>query len=279
MPAVTITMTRCAEPDALVRRSLGHALAQVGVTGEVLFIEQKSDSPISADDFPVGTLSLRIERGALPGLSAARNRALDIAAYPLVLFLDADALAEPGWAAALVAALASPKVAIAGARIVPGWPGKPPLLAKARAIHDQYSLLDLGSGTRPYHRVVGAGFGVDMAKLPAALRFDENLGRRDGRLFGGEESDFASRARALGYEIVYAGDAVVTHLVEPERTRLPWIVRRLVYAGHGRAMLGGAPSPSGKRRAADWFLLPAYLPPYAAGWLWGRLSARRHKVR
>ncbi len=109
-------------------------------------------------------------------------------------------------------------------------------------------------------------------RLPADFRFDEGLGRREGRLFGGEESDFARRVRALGLAVVYVGAAEVTHLIEPERTRLPWILKRLVYAGHGRALAGGTPEPGGKARLADWLLLPLYLPPYALGWLWGKLS-------
>ncbi|WP_209347153.1 glycosyltransferase [Pontixanthobacter sp. CEM42] len=270
--AVTLTLTRFAEPDSLVRQSLAHALAQEGVSGEVVFVEQQVDSAITADDFPGAKLELRIVRRKLAGLSAARNLALDEARHGLIMFLDADALAAPDYAAQLAAKLVNDDVAVAGARIVPQWPGNPPALAKARAVYDQYSLLDLGGSTQPYHRVVGAGFGVDMGKLPRDFRFDENLGRRDGRLFGGEESDFTTRARALGYRSLYVGSAVVTHLIEPERTGLGWIAKRLVYAGHGRAKMGGAPSPGGKRTNADWLLAPLYVPPYAIGWLWGKFS-------
>ena len=271
-PSVTITLTRYAEPDSLVRQALSHALSQQGVLGEVLFIDQQMDAKLGPDDFPGPELQLRVVRKQLKGLSQARNLALDQAKHPIVIFLDADALAQPDFAANLAAELTKKAVGVAGARIIPRWSGEPPFLAKARAVYDQFSLLDLGAGTKPYHRVVGAGFGVDMAKLPSDFRFDEALGRRDGLLFGGEESDFCTRAQGLGLNVRYVGGAQVLHIVEPERMQLRWIMKRLVYAGHGRAKMGGTPSPGGKAKLADWLLMPLYLPPYAAGWLWGKMS-------
>jgi len=273
LPQVTITLTRFAEPDALVAEAIQHALAQTGVGGEVLFLEQKQDSPLTEDYFAPGLLKLRIVRQRLAGLSAARNLALAEAQHPLVLFLDADAMAAPDWAAQLAGALIDPAVALAGSRIVPRWPGAPPVFTRASVLRDQYSLLDLGPETRSYHRVVGAGFGVDMGKLPSAFRFDETLGRRQGLLFGGEESDFCARAAALGHRIFYVGSACVEHCIAADRVRWRWILKRMVYAGHGRARVGGAPAPSGARTLGDWLLLPIYLPPYAWGWLWGRFSA------
>lgn len=278
MPAVTITLTRYAEPDELVTRAISHALAQQGVSGEVLFIEQKTSAPLDVANFGGGNLQLRMITANLGGLSEARNLALDKARYPIVLYLDADAMARPDWAARLTEALLhEDMVAIAGSRIVPGWPGKPPVWAKARVVADQYSMLDLGTETKPWHRVVGAAFGLNMAKLGNTMRFDPNLGRREGKLFSGEESEFCARAAERGWEIRYIGEACVTHEVATERTRLSWVMRRLYYAGLGRANVGGAPAPSRKPGLADWLTLPLTLPPYVLGWMKGRLTASRDR--
>ena len=274
LAGVSIAITRYAEADAIIEQSLRHAIAQQGVRGEVIFIEQDEASTLAACDFPADGLELRIIRRRLAGLSAARNLALDEARYPLVLFLDADALAAPNWASELARVLADPRYAVAGSKVVPRWPGKAPIFTRASVLRDQFSLLDLGDGVQTYRRVVGAGFGADMAKLPGELRFDTGLGRRGGMLFGGEESDFCNRAAELGFEIAYVGTTSVTHLIEPERCRWRWILKRMVFAGHGRAMLGGSPSASGKAELYDWLLLPAYLPPYALGWAWGKLSRK-----
>ena len=273
---VTISLTRYAEPDEQVHRAICHALAQEGVGGEVLFIEQKTAAPLDPAAFAGGNLDFRMIVAELGGLSEARNLALDEARHSLVLYLDADAMAGPDWAAQLAGVLGGDdEVAIAGSRIVPSWPSNPPFWAKARVVADQYSMLDLGAETKPWHRVVGAAFGLNMAKLGNAMRFDPSLGRREGKLFSGEESEFCARAIEQGAQIRYVGGAVVKHEVSEERTRLPWIMRRLYYAGLGRASMGGVPAPSRKPGLMDWLTLPLTLPPYALGWVRAKLSGRR----
>ena len=264
---VTITLTRLSEPDALLEKVLARLASQSGVAGEILLIDQKPGSSIRAESHSNANWTGRTVLKPLPGLSAARNLSLAEASHDLVLFCDADALAHQGWAAALSGALSRPEVAVAGCRILPAWSGSPPLLARSRVVLDQYSLYDLGDEEREVARIVGAGFGVDRSACPEEMRFDEGLGRRGGRLFGGEESDLCHRVKRAGGRVVYVGKAVVDHVIQPERMRLGWILKRLFYAGFGRGGVGGAPNPSQKPGWADWLFLPVILPPYALGWL------------
>lgn len=273
MAQVCISITRYDEADTLIVKCLTAALNQTGVSGEVLFLDQNVDSVIDDRQFGNTALSLRVNRGHLQGLSEARNIALKKSPADLVLFLDADAIANPDWAMHLAVALSQPKVAVAGSRILPGWPGRAPILAKATAILDQYSMLDLGRQNRTVGKIVGAGFGVDRNKLASNFAFDTSLGRRGGKLFGGEETDFCNRARESGQQIVYCGKAVVTHLVDPDRLTLSWIMRRMFYAGAGRSAQGGGPSPSHKLNFWDWLFMPLYLPPYVAGWLYAKFRS------
>ncbi|MEZ5723343.1 MAG: glycosyltransferase [Paracoccaceae bacterium] len=270
VPGVTMTVTRLGEPDDMLRDCLAALAAQEGAQGEILLIEQKLDSDLRGADFSNTRWRCRIIRARLPGLSAARNLALEEAGFDQVLFCDADAVPHAGWAAAMQDALAQPGVAIVGSRILPRWTRRQPLLARAQVVRDQLSLYDLGEDSRDVPRVVGAGFGLDRAHHPEEMRFDEALGRRDGRLFGGEESDLCQRVAAAGGRIVYVGGAVVDHVIQPERHRARWILTRLYYAGLGRSQAGGAPSPSRKPGLWDWLLLPVILPPYALGWVRGR---------
>jgi hypothetical protein len=264
---VTLTLTRFAEPDALLEQALARLAAQTGVTGEILLIDQKPGGTVSAEAHSNASWTGRTIRQSLPGLSAARNLSLREAAHDHVLFCDADALAHDGWAMALSKALSQPGVAIAGCRILPAWSGAPPMLTRSRIVLDQYSLFDLGDDTKDATRVVGAGFGVDRSECSDEMQFDEGLGRRDGQLFSGEESDLCHRVTATGGRVVYVGRAVVDHVIQPERMRVGWILKRLYYAGLGRGHVGGAPNPSKKPGLADWLFLPVILPPYALGWL------------
>lgn len=272
--AVTITLTRYREPDWLVFETLESLRAQTGVMGQVLLLDQAWEPGFTRRVEALSSSALRFYCRPCPenGLSFARNEGLAEAEYDTVLFIDPDALAEPGWARALADALSEPGVAVAGSRILPRWRGRKPVLARSKVVHDQYSLLDYGDETLPVGRVVGAGFGVNRSVATDQMHFDAAFGRREGRLFGGEESDLCARVAEAGGRVVYVGGAVVHHQILPERLRAAWVWRRLYYAGIGRQQGGGAPNPSHKPGIWDWLLLPLILPPYAIGWMRARLG-------
>jgi GT2 family glycosyltransferase len=265
---VTITLTRYREPDWLVMETLESLARQTGVKGEVIFLDQNWREDFARDVACLSTPHLIFICEPCPekGLSHARNRGLEAANNDLVLFIDADAVAASDWAREMAAAL-SQGAAVAGARILPRWRGRKPLMARARVVLDQYSLLDWGEDVIDAPRVVGAGFGLRKSAAPDLMYFDEAFGRREGKLFGGEESDLCARLRASGLRIVYCGRAVVHHQILPERLNWFWIMKRLYFAGAGRRQQGGAPAPSRKPGLWDWALLPVILPPYAAGYL------------
>lgn len=275
LPAVSITFTRYREPDWLISETLDSLAAQESVRAEVIFLDQIWTQAFA--DTVHARSSDTLDFKCLPcpekGLSHARNMGLGLARHDCVLFIDPDAVAEADWAAEMAAALARPGAAIAGARILPRWRGREPLIARAKVVRDQYSLLDWGDETVPASRVVGAGFGVRKSAAPAEMHFDTGLGRRDGKLYSGEESDLCARVSEAGGGVIYAGRACVHHQILPERQRLSWVLRRLYYAGLGRGTGGGAPKPSQPPGFVDWLFLPLILPPYALGWARARLSA------
>ena len=133
-------------------------------------------------------------------------------------------------------------------------------------------MLDLGDETRSVNRVVGANFGLNLKNLARLAHFDEALGRREGKLFSGEESELCRRARNSGREVLYNGNAVVKHQVLPERISYYWILRRMYFAGIARATFGGAPNPSRKIGWLDYVALLVVLPPYMAGYALSRLK-------
>ncbi len=265
LPEVTITLTRYAEPDWLVRETLESLSAQEGIRGEVLFLDQDHDSEMRIDD--LGSDDLVFKRVCIPAksLSYARNHAIEHAEHDLILYIDSDAIAEPDWARHMVEALHQENVAIVGGRIILKWHKKPLWITRARVVHEQYSSLDLGEEVREFPKVVGASFGIDRKLLDSEAYFDEELGRRPGLLLGGEETDLCFRALNRSLRILYQGKALVHHQVLPERIRYSWIFRRMYYAGKSRATAGGMPSSTHELCPWDYIVLPIILPFYAAG--------------
>jgi len=107
--------------------------------------------------------------------------------------------------------------------------------------------------------------------VPDEIFFDEAFGRREGKLFGGEETDLCARVSAKGGRVIYCESSVIHHQILPERLTWVWIIRRLYYAGIGRAQRGGAPSPSRAPDMWDWVLMPVIFPPYLLGYLQGMM--------
>ena len=271
---ISITLTRYREPNWLVWEALDSLARQRGIRAEVLFLDQMQDNETEAyihellsDD--VAFEYIRIEER---GLSYARNLAIERARNNILLFIDADAIAEPDWAKQLATLLTQPGVAVAGGKILPKWHGRPILLARSRLVMDQYSILDLGAGVREVARVVGTNFGINRAVGDGEANFDEAYGRQEGRLLSGEESDLCRRVRLCGRKVVYNGAALVHHQILRERISYSWVMKRIYYAGLLRAMQGGMPNPTQKTSFCDYLVLPAILPAYALGYFRGRVA-------
>jgi glycosyltransferase involved in cell wall biosynthesis len=278
---VTISLTRYNEPPWLLKEALDSLAAQQGVTAKVLFLDQQAeDDGLKAYCQRLSSDDVVFEHASIPArsLSFARNAAIERCDTEIILFIDPDAIAAPGWAIELVATLKSPSVSVAGGKIVPLWHRKPLWIMKAGIVLDQYSMLDLGDETRAVNRVVGANFGLNLKNLAQLAHFDETLGRREGKLFSGEESELCRRAKNSGKEVLYNGNAVVKHQVLPERISYHWILRRMYFAGIARATVGGAPNPSKKISWWDYLALLVVLPPYVAGYTLSRLKLNTHNT-
>ena len=164
------------------------------------------------------------------GLSASRNEALRRCETRYLLFLDADAVPAAGWATAMRAGFEQERVGIVGARVVPDWQGRRPVLFGSATAGDWLSLLDLGNEPREVPRVVGTSFALDRERL-GELRFDERLGRQPGVATGQEEVAFALAAADAGWRCWYAAGARVRHQIPASRANWRWMLRRAFTAG------------------------------------------------
>lgn len=172
-----------------------------------------------------------------PGLSRARNRALDWCDEGDVLaFVDDDAVAGSGWFAGLLRAweAAPDEVACIGGPIRPRWPAGGPPEWVSPPLLPALTLLDLGPEERELDPSVTTVYGANISFRVSALRriggFDPAFGHSGSRIFFSEE-DEAQRALArLGYRVRYVPDAPVEHVIPPERlTRRSFMRRRFAY--------------------------------------------------
>jgi len=166
------------------------------------------------------------------GLSESRNRILELAETRFVLFIDADAVPAAGWARALATALdPARRVWLAGARIVPEWPVRPPPLFTSTVALELLGMLDLGPRPMEIPRVMGTSFAID-TESPGRPGFREDLGRRPGSLLSGEEVGLSLDVLAAGGRILYEPAATVRHFVRRERVSWRWMLRRAYSEGH-----------------------------------------------
>ena len=204
-------------------------------------------------------LNLRsvIERSQ--GLSYARNRGIAESRGRYVAVIDDDERINPDFVQAYIDFFdAHPAYVAAGGRVVPEYPsGRPawlsPLTEKPIA-----NPTDWGGEVRdfPSGRIPAGG---NMAFRRSALLhyggFDTSLGRVGGRLTGGEESDLFERMAADGVRFAYVPDAIIWHIIPPEKLTADYFARLSFNTGvsqRRRAELHGRVGRLFAGEAAKW---------------------------
>jgi mycofactocin glycosyltransferase len=229
---ITVAIPTFEGDPALLRRVFGAAARQ---SPRPILVVDMSRSDVVADAAAavggIEVVRLRESRG----VSQSRNECVRRAGTRYVLFLDSDAVPEPGWLEAMRAGFAQQRVAIVGARVLPAWPRRPPLLLDSVTARDWISMFDLGEESLPVPRVMGTSYALDRHRVGDAP-FDEALGHRPGGKVGHEEVQVAIDAARAGWRCWYAAGAVVRHHIGRERTTWRFMQRRAFKAGREMAL-------------------------------------------
>ncbi len=191
------------------------------------------------------------------GSSHARNRGTRVAHGECLLFTDDDVIVDQGWLAAWLAAFRERQAdAVFGGTSLPVFEGDAPDWAR-RAL-DEYSVTGEDVLDGPYCRVVmptvplaldgtKLPFGVNMAFRTRVIRryaFDTALGpRADGGILA-EETELIRAILRDGHTGRWVPDAIVYHVIPPERQSVAYIGR---YFRAWGATLAATASPSAKR--------------------------------
>ncbi len=184
---------------------------------EAVFVDDAStdDTPAvlaglaSAASFPLRTLRLDRNRGP----AAARNAGWRMAAGDVVAFTDDDCEPQPGWLAALAAALDFVDIAQGCTQPAPdqpylGWFSRAPQNDDERGLYETCNIA--------YRR----------ATLASVEGFDERFGpttsfrgRASVAPVWGEDTDLAWRAKERGARTTFVVEAIVWHDLKPGRFR------------------------------------------------------------
>lgn len=238
-PLLTIAICTRNRADVLAR-AVRSVLSQLREGAEVLIIDNAS-----TDATPRVAAELAAESGAVSvcveaetGLSVARNRAIREARGSYVVFLDDDAVAEPGWLGAyagFLASFASDRVGVVGGAVRPEYDAEVPGWYDRR-----WDSLDLGPGPARLEvsgGVWGCNVGYRREAVQAVGGFDPRLGRNGSGLGAHEESELNRRLAARGYETWWLPAAAIRHVLPGSRLQMRWQLRHLFDQGRSSALV------------------------------------------
>lgn len=222
---------------------------------------------------------LRLDRQHWVG--PARNRGVERTTAPLLLFVDADDVVQPGYVAAMVDALA--RTPMVGSRIDDTLQN-PPWARQGDALYQRDGLQRWADSG--FVHVGGGTIGITRELFDALGGFTT-----DERLRFAEAADICLRAQLAGHDLAFVPDAVVQIR---QRSTLGGTYRQARGWGESSVAVevahhGSVPVADWRRGLLGWMLLPVRLLAvrdrrdlagwlHLAGWKVGRLRASlRHR--
>ena len=183
--------------------ALASVVPQAVVEGaEVLVVTDDEDPGTATVTASRGARLVRVAAGA--GANAKRNTGAAEARAELIVFIDDDVEAPPGWLRALLAgARSTPEHDVFGGPIRARLEGGGPRSCGREAA--PITTLDLGPEDRDATLVWGANMAIRRRALELVGPFESSLGGC------GEEEDWQHRYRARGGRVRYLAAAAVDH--------------------------------------------------------------------
>ena len=237
-PKITISICTYDRYDVLPK-AIESAIKQSLPAGQFrIFVIDNSPDHEKAKSFGdqfrnIANLSYVVERTA--GLSNARNVSARLCETEFISFMDDDAIASPTWLEKILEAFErfGESAAIVGGKVNPIW-GAP----RPGWVHDallgNLSVVNWGGVTRiaaPNEWFAGTNISFRTKVILDRGGFSTNLGRigSGDSLMSNEEKQLVERVRESGGRLIYAPDADVDHLVEPDRLTQTWFRKRAAW--------------------------------------------------
>jgi GT2 family glycosyltransferase len=267
--APTLVLTRYREPDTEVAALIDSLSAQEGVSPELLFYDQIPSGIIERKVRAFGGTYRAIEEAPLGQI---RNEGISEAVADIVAFTDIDVVLSRQWLRALARGFRiSASVGIVGGKTVPQFESNRSFLNSRRFIRALYQEFNPGDRMVEVEKVYGMNFAVHRKRLGKEAYIRGELGRAEGKLIGGEETELCQRCIAGGHKIVYNPDALLYHKIPAEKSTVSHALKAIFYMGFTRAIRGGKISVggSGSLGSLDIALILLSIPFYGSGMLAG----------
>jgi glycosyltransferase involved in cell wall biosynthesis len=228
------THNRAEELTTLVNQ-FAPALAALSV--ELIVVDSASD-PANARGVRAAVLAhpnARLIRLDTPGVSLARNAALESADSQWLGFVDDDELPAANWTEAALALIGRlpGDCAACGGNVLPVWPANFKLPKMGQRWKAYLSLIDQ-RGELDQSRNPSFGIGHSISRV-SALRgvggFNASLGRDGASLLSGEEVLLIDQLISSGWSIWHSDTLSVSHLIPVERLQVKWALDRAYWEG------------------------------------------------
>jgi GT2 family glycosyltransferase len=180
-----------------------------------------------------------VDHHGSPGASGARNAGASRATRPILVFLDDDVRAHPGWLAQMLAPFDDPTVVGVGGHTVPAWERERP-----RWFPDEFgwvvgtSHAGLPTAVAPVRNVWSENMAVRREAFQAVGGFRDGFGKV-GNVSRPEDTDFCIRVGAAtpASRWLYLPAAVIDHFVPVRRSTFAFFLRRCWWEGAGKVEL------------------------------------------
>jgi glucosyl-dolichyl phosphate glucuronosyltransferase len=236
---------------ASVRETLASIVALQlpdGIEADCLVIDNAStDGTANAVDELARSAHFPVRRVLEPrlGSSFARNRAVDETQSEFLFFIDDDAIAERDWAAKLLSAMETRRLDAVCGMVLPQWPSEPPpwlgpSLWVKLAVHNRRAIESAPtSAAETLDNYFSANVGFRRSAFERFGKFREDLGVVGGNPISGEDTELFARIMARGGAMGFALDAIVHHMIPPERMTRAYLRRKSFAYGVGSAFVSG----------------------------------------
>jgi GT2 family glycosyltransferase len=220
--------------------ALASALDQRPRPDQVVLVVDHSDELLSRS---AATLDPRVQVIASTGsrgLSGARNTGVAAATGEVVLFLDDDAAAHPGWLAGHVRHYEDPDVLGVGGLVVPAWAEqRPAWFPPEFGWVVGCSYVGQPTTAAEIRNPIGANMSFRREAVRSVGGFSESMGRVGAGGQGCEETEISLRlARAFPQgRILFEPDAGAHHHVAAERGTWTYFRRRCFAEGRSKATM------------------------------------------